>query len=277
MSRPYSLSYLTYLDLAPPHAVEVASKAGYDYLGLRLLPAVKGGVCHPLMDNPQMLAETLAIMRGTGVEVFDLEMIRLQADFNVEDYRSFFEIGQKLGARAVLIAGDDEDRSRLIDSFAQVCEAAQPYRISAQLEFMPQTNVRNIKDAITVLEKSGGNNCGIIFDSLHFARSGSTLDDLKSIPREWLAYAQICDGPEIGPDTIEGLNYAARHERLLPGDGELDLRQWFSLIPANIPISVEVPNDKQAPEYGALNWSRKALAMSKAILGDEAAKGTALS
>lgn len=268
MSRPYSLSYLTYLDLAPPQAVETASKAGYDYLGLRLRPAMKGGVCHPLMDDPRMLSETLAVMRGTGVRVFDLEMIRLQADFNIDDFRSFLEVGQKLGARAILVAGDDNDRARLIDSFAQVCEAAQPYGLSAQLEFMPQTNVRDIRAAMEVLEKSGGNNCGIIFDSLHFARSGSTLDDVKSIPAKWLAYAQICDAPAIGPDSIEGLNYAARHERLLPGDGELDLQQFFSLIPPTLPISVEVPNDKQAPNYGALNWSRKALEASKAILGD---------
>jgi hypothetical protein len=43
MSQCFSLAYLTVSELAPPDAVTVASQTGYDYVGLRLLPAAPGG------------------------------------------------------------------------------------------------------------------------------------------------------------------------------------------------------------------------------------------
>ena len=59
---------------------------------------------------------------------------------------------------------------------------------------------------------------GILPDPLHVARSHTTLDDLRAIPRGLLHYAQICDG-EPGLDfTTEQLVHTARCERLLPGE-----------------------------------------------------------
>ena len=62
----------------------------------------------------------------------------------------------------------------------------------------------------------------------------TTLDELRALPRAWLHYAQICDGPVPGPTTTEGLIHAARCERLLPGEGGLDLRGTFAALPADI-------------------------------------------
>ena len=34
----------------------------------------------------------------------------------------------------------------------------------------------------------------MLVDTLHVGRSSTTLDDLRDIPREWIHYAQLCDG-----------------------------------------------------------------------------------
>jgi sugar phosphate isomerase/epimerase len=208
----------------------------------------------------------LAAIRDTGVRVFDLEIIRLDRDFAPEAYLPFFETGAKLSARSVLVAGDDDDESRLTDSFARACEAAAPFGLSMDLEFMPQTKVSDVRAALRVLEGADQPNSALIVDALHFARSRSSLDDAASIPPKWMNYLQICDAPPEIPDTIEGLNHTARCERLLPGEGGLDLEGLFSRLPRNLPISVEVPNDKRAPLLGPEEWARQALEATKATL-----------
>jgi len=266
MQPVFSLSYLSCLDQPPPRAIAVAAEAGYSHVGLRLLPAAPGGVAHRLMDDPAGLADTLAALCDTGIRVFDLEMIRLGADFAVEPYRAFLETGARLGARAVLVAGDDRDEGRLTDSFSTLCEASAPYGLSAELEFMPQTQVRDVRSALRVLTGAGQANAGIIVDALHFQRSRSSIDDALAIPAHWLTYLQICDAAAEIPESIEALNYTARHERLLPGEGGIDLVGLFAKLPRDLPISVEVPNDRRAAAAGATGWARQALAAARAVL-----------
>jgi sugar phosphate isomerase/epimerase len=55
---------------------------------------------------------------------------------------------------------------------------------------------------------------------------------------------------------------------LLPGDGSIDLVGLFATLPADLPISVEVPNELQAPALGAVEWARRALAASKTTFAE---------
>lgn len=266
MSRAYSLSFLTCLDAPPPTAIRIAGEAGYDHVGLRLLPASPGGICFPLMDDPALLRETKDTAAATDVSVFDVEIVRIAPGFSLEPYRRFLETCAQLGARAILVAGDDADEPRMTAAFAAFCEAARPYGLSADLEFMPQSKVRDAAAALRILEAADQPNAGLIVDALHVSRSRASIADIANIPRHWINYAQICDGPAEIPTDIEALNYAARHERLLPGEGSVELAELFATLPSDCPISVEVPNDKQAPAHGAQEWARRALQASQAVL-----------
>jgi sugar phosphate isomerase/epimerase len=88
-------------------------------------------------------------------------------------------------------------------------------------------------------------------------------------------YAQICDAPGEIPNTVEGLIHTARCERLLPGEGDIDLVSLFANLPADLPISVEVPHETRAPAAGAREWARQALALTKATLDRIQRKGAA--
>jgi sugar phosphate isomerase/epimerase len=266
MQRNYSLSFLSCLDAPPPAATRTAAETGYDFIGFRRLPAAPGGIAFPLMDDPILLAETLATLRDTGVAVFDIEMIRIAADFSPQSYKPLFETSARLGARSVLVAGDDGEEARMAASFAALCEVAAPYGLSMDLEFMPQTRVRDAASAVRILTAAAQPNAAIIVDALHVSRSRTPLSDIRAIPGEWMNYAQICDGPAEIPTDLDALNYAARRERLLPGDGAIDLAGLFAALPQDLPVSVEVPNEKQAPALGAREWARRGLVMSKAVL-----------
>ncbi len=266
MKRAFSLAYLTAAPLSPPDAISLAATLGYSHVGLRLLPASPGGDFSPLMTDAALLKETRDRMMATGVAVFDVEIIRIAADFNMKDIPRFLETAAALGAKAILVAGDDPDEARLTASYAAFCEAAFAYGLTANLEFMPWTGVPDCTTARRVVEGSGCSNARILVDALHAARSATTLADLADLPSSLLNYLQMCDAPDDIPTATEGLIHTARCARLLPGAGGIDLAAMFRVLPADLPVSIEIPNDTLKSALGITEWSRQALAASKAIL-----------
>lgn len=265
--RSYSLAYLSAHPLTPPQAVEVAAQAGYQFVGLRLLPSVAGGAWQPLIEDTALLRETRARLRDTGVGVMDLEVVRIGAGFDVASCARFLEVGAALQARAVLAIGEDPDPSRLADAFARLCEAAAPHGLTVDLEFLPWSMVPDARAALRVLQRAGTpSNAGVLVDALHAARSSTTLDDIAAVPRSQLHYAQICDAPLGGPFTLQELLHTAREERLLPGEGGIDLARLFAQLPDTLPVSIEIPHHRRMPQLGVAEWVRQALVASRAVL-----------
>ncbi len=266
MQRIYSLAYLTTAPMAPPDALFLAQKLGYQAIGVRIAPAAPGGNFSPLIEDPAMLRDTVARVRDTGVPVFDVEIVRLNENFRADQFKRFLETAGKLGARAILVAGDDPDEGRLTASYAAFCDAAAPFNLTADLEFMPWTAVRDAKSALRIITNADRPNGRVLVDSLHAGRSTTTLADLAAIPGSRLSYAQLCDAPAEIPTTHEGLIHTARCARLLPGEGGIDLLGIVRQLPANLPLSLELPNDERLPRLGAEEWARQALAAAKRII-----------
>ncbi len=266
MTRSYSLAYLTAPDLPPPDAMSLAADFGYSHIGLRMLPAMSGGHYWPLMTDTALLAATIARSKALAVGVYDVEIIWLTPEFDIEAYRRFFEVAAALGAKAMLVGGADPDATRLTNSFANLCAAARPYGLTADLEFMPWSTVPDARAASKIVAAAAQPNAGLLVDALHFARSGSTLADIGAMPLEWLHYVQICDAPAAAPATTDGLIHAARRERLLPGEGGLPLSAVFAALPQHVPVSIELPNERSFAALGSREWARRALAATKAVL-----------
>ena len=265
--RRFSLAHLTVLDQAPPAVIETAHKAGYACAGLRLLPAAPGGLAYDLMTNTTLRNETAARLTDTGVELFDLEIVRLGADFALDHVLAFLDVGALLGARAVLVAGDDPDPARLADNYAAFCEAAAARRLSADIEFMPWTEVPDIAAARRLVAAAGTPaNAGILVDALHYARSPGGPEAVAALPRTLLHYAQICDAPAAIPPTREGLIHDARQERLLPGEGGIDLASMLAALPPDLPLSVEIPLPPGRDVAAAVAWARTAIEETRRFL-----------
>ena len=263
-ARIYSLAYLSSHRCSPPEALRVAAQAGYAHVGLRLWPNAAGAPQQFLLGRPELLRETLAVQRDTGVGVFDLEIIRLDADFDPRRWQALYEAGAALKAKAILVAGDDTDEARLSDNYARLCEVMAPYGMSADLEFMPWTAVPDAKSALRIVQNAGTPaNAGILVDALHFGRSATTLDDIRAIPRALLHYAQICDAQAGRGFTTEQMIHTARCERLLPGSGNIDLQGLFEALPADLPISVEVVNFELEKSTSPAEWAATCLAASR--------------
>jgi sugar phosphate isomerase/epimerase len=262
--RAYSLSYLTAHRSTPVEAIHLAADEGYAYVGLRLWPNAPGQEQQYLIDRPAELKNTLAALRDTGLGVLDLEIIRINESFDPHTWDALYEIGAELQAQTILVVGDDMNEARLTESYARVCEAARPYGLRTELEFMPWTGVPDAQAALRIIRNAGSPaNAGIIVDALHFGRSHTTLDDIRSIPRELLHYAQMCDGEAGTHFTTEQMLYSARVERLLPGDGTIDLKGLFQALPAELPVSLEIVNIESEKRYDPRQWAAQCLKSSR--------------
>lgn len=262
----FSLAALTVLELAPPQLVDVAAACGYDHVGIRLLPAMPGGVAYPLMNDAPALRETIARLDATGVKVADLEVVALRPETGIAAFSAFFETGARLGARHILVAAYDPVLERFADRFASFCEAAAPFGLSADLEFMPWTSVPDLATARRIVEEVGNENAGILVDALHFDRSQSAVGDIAKIPVGRLHYWQLCDAPAERPATMEEMMTAARTERMFPGEGGIDLVALARAMPRDITISLEVPTLELAKTMGAQARAQRALDAARRVM-----------
>lgn len=266
--RGYSLAYLTASRASVPEAIQIAADLGYDFVGLRLQPNAPGAPHQPFIGNAALQRETLARMADTGVQVYDLEIIRIGEQFDPNTHRPLLDAGAALKARAVLIAADDNNEERLAQHYAQLCETMQPYGLSADLEFMPWTGVKDAQAALRVVKLAGSPaNAGVLVDALHFGRSTTRLEDIAALPAALLHYAQICDAQAGLHFTTDEMIFHARQQRLLPGEGTIDLQELFKALPAEIPVSVEIPDFARSAGMGDKAWAAMALQASKNLLG----------
>jgi len=267
MARTYSLAYLTSHRCNPVQAVQMAAATGYAYVGLRLWPNAPGAPQQFLLGDAAMLRETQAALRDTGVGVYDLEIVRIGAEFDPHTWDALFDVGATLGARAVLVAGDDTDEARLTDNYARLCAHMRSYGLTADLEFMPWTAVPDARAALRIVRNAGmPANAGILVDALHFGRSHTTLDDIRAIPLQLLHYAQLCDAEAGTHFSTEQMIHSARCERLLPGEGTIDVAGLFAALPQDLPVSVEIVHFEREAGVSPADWAATCIGASQALL-----------
>lgn len=267
MTHPLSLAFLTTFDVGPVEAVRVAAAAGYQMVGLRILPAAASGEAdYPLLTDNRLLAEVRSALADTGLTIGDVEIIRLKPENDWALFDRFCDRCAALEARHVLVAGDDNDHARLTDSYARFCDVAAARNLTADLEFMPWTGVPNLAAALRIVEAADRKNGGVLVDALHADRSATPLDAIAALPAGRVNYVQFCDGAVPYDPSDEGLIRVARGERLFPGVGGIDLVGLAQAIPDGVTISVEVPHRRLAERIDALGRATMAQAATMAIL-----------
>ena len=130
-----------------------------------------------------------------------------------------------------------DDHQLVADRFGALCDRAATAGVSVVLEFLPIFGIRNLGDALGVVQAVARPNAGVLVDTLHLARSGGSPDDLARMPRGLLPYIQVADAPaSLADGSFGGLVDEALHGRLLLGDGGLPLRDVLAAVP-DVPLS----------------------------------------
>ena len=244
---PLSLAHLSELDVPPLELVELAAKAGFASIGLRTSPASPGSVEYPLRTAAEQ-AEMRRRLAANGIKVLEVEMVPLLSTMRTADYKPMIEAGAAIGASRLTVGGGDTtDFSIVAEKLAEMAELAQSYGIAVDLEFMPFRPVKTLVDAVEVVKRAKHPNAHILIDVLHVFRSGTLPQDFAQIDPAMLGPVQLCDAPAQAPPP-DGLVIEARTRRLLPGQGELDLKALLDALPSGLAYGVEVPLAGQRPD-----------------------------
>ena len=260
---PLSLAHLTVLEVAPPALFDLAAEAGFQTVGIRILPAVPGAVSYPL--SPPAVVEWRRRMADAGVGIHDIEFIPLTPEVRVSAYASTLALAAELGAKRLNVSGDDPDFDRLAERFGSLCDLAADVGIGVDLEFMRFRIVGTLRQALDIIARAGRPNGRMLIDLLHLFRSGGTADMLREVPASAFGSVQLSDAPLEDP-TDAGIADEARQGRLFPGEGELPLRTLMDAVPRDIPVAVEVPTGGTHPELAPSERAAMACAASRELL-----------
>jgi sugar phosphate isomerase/epimerase len=187
--------------------------------------------------------------------VLDIEAVWLNPDTVASAYTAGFEAAGMLGAQVIQGIANDDDENRLTDTYAALCEAAAPFGLTVDLEFMAGAKVKSLATCRRVVEASGATNSGLMIDCLHINRCHIPLDTLRQTPAKFLHMLQLCDGPAVAPEGQAAME-EARFARRLPGDGDFDLMAIWKAMPPTIDVSVEAPFGVAAAKLSLVDRAR---------------------
>lgn len=172
------------------------------------------------------------------------EPLRKQLHANTPE--AMVPIAAAMGARsitAIEFYGTPVDNDRAAEAFAGVCDRAAEEGILVHLEFLPWGGIPDLQSGWDIVEKAGRDNGGLLLDSWHFFRGGSTFAELLEIPGDRILGVQLNDAPaQAETDLAE----ETQHRRRLPGEGDFDLRgliRTLDAIGSRAPLGVEVLSD----------------------------------
>jgi sugar phosphate isomerase/epimerase len=235
-----SLAPVTINELDPPALIEAAHAGGFASTDLRVLGAPGAAPVAPVIGNRPMIAAIAAALADTGVTLFSATGVWLVPEFDLDAALPAFEVAARLGATYFLAVGNDPDEGRMTANLVRLAEAAGQHRLRLALELMPYTAVNSLAKAHRMVVASRADNLGLLIDALHLARAGGTPDEVGRLPREHIAYLQLCDAPAQLPPGMT-LRQESLGARLYPGDGDLPLKALMKSLFEGIVIDVETP------------------------------------
>jgi sugar phosphate isomerase/epimerase len=260
-----SLSHLTVLEVGPPDLITLAADAGFSSVGVRLSSPMPGGIAYPLWPGSAAMVETRRRMADCGVHVFDVEVVRLAPETDVQTYAAMLDAAAELGAERVCVNVDDADRSRTIDRFGELCDLASGWNLGVDLEFMIWRPVARIADAAGIVSAAGKPNGAILIDALHLFRSGGSVAAVAALDPALIGSFQLCDARAKAPDP-SGIIDEARCDRLPPGEGALPLNELLDALPEGLILGLEVPMSRSAPALTPLERARRVRTAADALL-----------
>lgn len=240
MSFTLSLAHLGMLDASPPQLVEAAHAAGFRGVGMRLHPARPGEAPFPMHEGGPMLRETLARLHDLGLEVHDVEIVRIGPAFDARAFDGVLASAQALGARRLMVNVDDVDTGRATAHIGMLAERAASHGLNLGLEFMVYTAARSLQVARELVRPFAHDAVRVVVDALHFFRAGCTPQDMAD-PSIDHHFMQINDAPARRHPGLSASEEGRAH-RLFAGEGALPVHRLLPYLGDDAVLSVESPS-----------------------------------
>lgn len=236
------IGFLSVFGLPPTEFVDLAADLGCRYISIALqgLPVAQLG--YPpfsLKDDAALRKDLLAAMNERGVTLSLGDGVLVLPGTDLRTLSADLDVLAELGVPRINAVSLDPDLGRTFDQFAALTELAAQRRIETLVEPVPGLTVGDLPTALAAREHVGRPDFRLLIDCMHLVRSGSGAADLAAIDPDHIGYAQLND-TTLRPRTDNYMEEAI-YERMVPGEGELPLREILAALPAGVVIELEVP------------------------------------
>ncbi len=265
----FVLAPTTLPEVSPLDYVEAAIHAGYDAVGLRLHKS-PGLPFHPVVGNAALVAEMKAMLKDSGLPVFDIFSCYLEPDTKMSDFTASLALGAELGGRYIMVMGNDPEFSRMRDNFGLFCDHAAQFNLAPTIEFVPTRPLCTMAMTVGMIRETGDRGT-VCLDPMHFMRTGGTGAEIRSYGAKYFPYTQLNDGVLFpGEPNPADFGKMRQGQRKMLGEGDVPLYDYLDALPADLPLSIEIPvelgaglRDVKAKPYSPREWAAVALKCSR--------------
>jgi Sugar phosphate isomerases/epimerases len=257
MPRQLGLEWLTVLGMRPADHAGLAADLGCSAISTGLTPLLLNPHGYPawsLRDDADLRREFKAVLADRGIAISVGEGLNVSADADVRERAGDLDMLADLGARAISAADMGVERGQALDQLALLAEMSQARGMDFLVEFCPAFTLRKLDDALEAVRFIGEGQARVLIDAMHFFRSGGTVPQIAALDASLIGHVQLCDAERKGKgdylqETITG--------RLVPGQGDLPLRQFVDALPRGCMLGLKVPMleaakaDRPAQDYVA--------------------------
>lgn len=228
--------------LPPVEFVELAAALGCKHISTGLSSfdfGIHDYAPFSLRDDAQLRRDLMAAMRDTDVSISLGEGLTIRPGLNVKDYTGDLDLFHELGVTRINTVSMDPDLTRTFDAFAELAEMAAERGMVTTTELSPGLTVANLATALEAVRHVNRPDFRLLIDTMHLGRTGSGPQDIAKLDPILIDYIQVSDAP-LKP-RFETYFEEAMFERMVPGEGELGLRELFAVLPADRVYAIEVP------------------------------------
>ena len=267
--RIFSLAQHTVPKWHPAEILYNSYQLGYDTVGIRTIAqGVPGETFFDIASDSSLVARIRQAEKETEVTIHDVDLIAINDKTDIPSYERSLAAAAELGITGVVSSVWTPNKPLYTEKFGQLCELAEKYGLTINLEFVTWAEVKDLKQAAELLRAVDRPNARILVDTLHWHRSRVKMEDLLACPKEWFDIIHVCDIDAYMPETNEELASTGRRERLYPGEGAAaqDIIDVVNAIQDSAIIAIEIPNNARWEALGAYEHARRCLSYTKNLL-----------
>ena len=223
---PIAMNTITIKQAPFLQKLRLISEAGFAGVGLWMAEIEE----YLKESNAKPIKELLAELRLTPVEMQSLHewqflsgSERKQAFGEAKD---FFTRFGKLGIDCPVVAVATYERtgpmSTAVKDFRDLCSLAGDFGVRVMFEFVGWSKqFHDLKPSWEVVGEANCANGGMLIDTFHFVKAGSTIEDLKQVPMAKVFLVHLSDAKPLSL----GFKEQSRGFRFHPGEGEAPLKE----------------------------------------------------
>lgn len=269
------VGFLCGFGLPPVEFVNLTADLGCRYMSavVRGSPLVPLGYPPFSLKDPTLRREVLAAMDHRGVTISLGDGFLIMPDTQMPAFATDLDALAELGTPRINVVSLDPDLGRTFDQFAILTELAAQRGIQTVVEPVPGLTVGDLPTALAARQHVGRSDFRLLIDTMHLVRSGCGAADVAAIAPGHIGYAQLND-TTLRP-RADNYMEEAMFERMVPGEGELPLRDILSALPPDVVIEIEVPRRSLALDgVSPIERIRPCVEASRRLLSETASGPT---